>query len=1367
MAGGREPVGSASPDPREIQTRQDLGGRLTELREAAGLPVRDLAKKLDLPTSTVSGYLVGKHLPPLRFPAMLPDLVRACGVSDPDEIEEWVQALWRVRRGTGGRWGSGSGSGDDAPYRGLSGFQPEHARWFHGREAMTAATVRALRANGVVVVVGASGSGKSSLLRAGVVPELGTVGPEGAGRAWRTVLLTPGPKPFAALAAACAELLEAPVEDLIAAARETPSVFLRILGDLWRARDGDARLLLVIDQLEEVFTACKDPIERQLFLEAVCPDIAEDEDAAPGSEPTTARVAVAFGLRADFYEQALEAPALARLLQRAQVVVAPMSRTELRRAITEPARTVGVAFEEGLVDLLMQELAPSAQDPGAAHDPGTLPLLGHALLATWNRRSRGILSAAAYRDTGGISGAVARTAEDVYSRLTDEQQELARRMFLRLVHVSDRTADTRRRATRVELVPNPASVRDPAAPAASAEPATTAATSAATAATSAATPTATDQLDDVLEAFVENRLLTSSTETIEIAHEALLTAWPRLRAWVEEDRAGLRLHRKLGDAAAAWKENGRQPHHLYRGPDLAAARTWLADPAHASALNTAEREFLEQSSDLERAEHRAQRRRVRHLRQYTASLTVLVVIAALLASYAFEQRSTANEQRKIATVQRDSAISRQVAIESNQVRSTDTSLAAQLALAAYRISPTVEARSALLDSSLAPTTTRVRTAATVVQAVAVAPDARTMATSGVGGTAQLWDLTDPQRPALLAPLPTGSGQTLFATAFSPDGHTLALGGAGPTQGTSTLVLWDVSDRNRPRLLGSLGGFTNTVYSASFSSDGRLLAAGSADRTVRLWDVSTPANPQPLGAPLTGFSGYVQAVAFSPSGRILAAGSRDLSVRLWDLTDATAPHPLGGPLTGPTKPVYSLAFTPDGRTLAEGSGDHSVRLWNLSDPARPAATGPVFTGPASWVNALAFNADGTELAAGSSDSKVWIWNTATGTVVATLPHPGPVAAATFLPHRATVVTGAADGYARVWQLPGPAVGPVEASVFTTTITRKHLLLSGSTATATHMWDVSDPRTPTEIGTPLTPPPGASPFSGALTTNTDGSLLAEGGNDGTVRLWDLTDPSHPALLPDILTGLGSPVETLAFSPDGRTLAGGANENTIRLWDVGDPAHPRALPALTGPTNYVFSIAFSPDGRTLAAGSADSKVRLWDLTRPASPLPLGGPLATQDNYVYSVAFSPDGRTLAAGGADHTVHLWDVANRADPTPLGSPLNGPDNTIYSIAFSPDGATLAGATGEGTVWLWDLADRAAPSTLATLAGFDAQALAVGFDPVTSTLVAGGSDRRIRMWDTRIDQVSAQICGTVGQPVTRAEWARYVHDTPYAPPCPGS
>jgi WD40 repeat protein/transcriptional regulator with XRE-family HTH domain/energy-coupling factor transporter ATP-binding protein EcfA2 len=1336
MAGGQEPVGSASPDPRHIQTRQDLGKRLTELREAAGLPVRDLAKALKLPTSTVSGYLVGKHLPPLRFPALLPDLVRACGVVEADEVEEWVQALWRVRRGTAGRWGPS----DDAPYRGLSGFQPEHARWFHGREAMTAATVHEVRANGVVVVVGASGSGKSSLLRAGLVPELGTVGPDDS-PAWRIALLTPGPKPFAALAAACAELWEAPVEELITAARETPSDFLSVLGDLWRGIDEDGRLLLVIDQLEEVFTACKDPIERRLFLEAVCPEIAETEVGTTGSEPTAGRVAVAFGLRADFYEQALEAPTLARLLQNAQVVVAPMSRAELRRAITEPARTVGVAFEEGLADLLMQELAPAAPDPGAAHDPGALPLLGHALLATWNRRSRGILSAAAYRDTGGIGGAVARTAEDVFSRLTDDQQQLARRMFLRLVHVSDRTADTRRRATRVELVPNPASVRGSS--------------------TSAAT---TEQVDVVLEAFVENRLLTSSTETVEIAHEALLTAWPRLRSWVEEDRTGLRLHRKLGDAAAAWEENGRQPHHLYRGPDLSAADDWLADPTHASALNTAEREFLEQSSDLELVEHRARRRRARHLRQYAASLTVLVVLAALLASYAFEQRSTANEQRKIATVQRDSAISRQVAIEADQVRSTDTALAAQLAVAAYRISPTVEARSALLDSYLVPTTTRVRTTSTVVQAVAVAPDTRTMATSGVGGTAELWDLTDPQRPTLLAPLPTGSGQTLFTAAFSPDGHTLALGGAGPTQGTSTLVLWDVSDRNRPRLLGKLSGFTNTVYSAAFSSDGRLLAAGSADDTVRLWDVSAPANPQPVGGPLAGFSNYVQAVAFSPTGHLLAAGSRDLSVRLWDLTDPAAPHPAGGPLTGPTKPVYSLAFAPDGRRLAEGSGDHSVRLWDVSDPAKPTATGPVFTGPASWVNALTFNADGTELAAGGSDSKVWIWDTATGAVLAALPHPGPVAAATFLPHRATVLTGSADGYARLWQLPGPVVGPVGASVFTTTITRKHLLLSSSTTTATYMWDVSDPRAPKQIGQPLTAPPGTSPFSGALTTNPDGSLLAEGSNDGTVRLWDLADPSHPSMLPGVLTGLGSPVETLAFSPDGRTLVAGANENTIRLWDVGDHTKPRALPVLTGPGNYVFSVAFSPDGKTLAAGSADSLVRLWDVTSPASPVPLGGPLATQDNYVYSVAFSPDGKTLAAGSADHTVHLWDVTNRTHPVPLGPPLTGPDNTVYSVAFSPDGQTLAGANGEGTVWLWNLADRAAPSALATLVGSDAQLLTVGFDPLTSVLVAGGSDRRIRMWNIRIDQVGAQICGSVGQPITRAEWARYVQDTPYAPPC---
>ena len=1330
MAGDRLSRGASRPDPREISTRVDFGRGLTALREAAGLTVRDAAKAMGLPASTVGGYLVGRHLPPLRFPDLLPALVRVCGVEDQAEIDAWVEALWRVRRAAGQRPAEG-----EAPYRGLAAFQPQHAGWFFGRETLTGAIVSRVLADDAVIVVGASGSGKSSLLRAGVIPALtGRISTDDPQGVWRVLLLTPGDRPLAALMEQLARIVDTRGESAHCAPRPEPSACLALAHSAAAVvSDECAGLVLVIDQFEEVFTSCPDPDERRDFIAVVCGLSATSAARAHdmnSEENTDGQVRLVLGLRADFYPHALRYPQLAALLQHGQVVVAPMSQAELRRAITEPARAAGVALEDGLVDLLLREIAPTAADAQvAAHEPGALPLLGHALLTTWTLRRHGMLTVDAYRTSGGIHGAVARTAEEVYTALDEERRRLARDLFLRLVHVTDQTADTRRRASRQELLP-------------------------------ALPESDVDRLDQVLEAFIEHRLITSSRDTVEIAHEALLTAWPRLRRWIDDDRAGLRVHRQLGDAALAWRDDGRDPHRLYRGPALESVRLWTQDLAHRRALNALERDFLDASLQAAQAEDDARRRRTRRLHQLISSLTVLVLLVALLAGYAFEQRSNATQQRALATAQRNAAISRQVAIEANETRTTDTALAAQLALAAYRISPTPEARSALLDSYLPPAVTRIATASSVMQCVAVTPDGQSLATCGTGGVAQLWSLHDPGHPILRATVPIGHTDTLFAAAFSPDGRTLAVGGAG-----SYLSVFHVPSSSGPvTLTARLTGFASTVYSVAFSPNGHTLAAGSADKTIRLWDTTNPAQPHSLGRPLAGFADYVQAVAFSPDGHLLAAGSKDTSVRLWDLTTPATPKPLGAALSAAKKTVYCVAFSSDGRTLAAGSADSNVYLWNLTDPAQPTADNPPLSGPASWVNALAFSPDGTQLAAGDSDSNLWLWNLHSRTVTTTLPHPGPVTATAFLPTGHTLITAAADGFARVWRLPGPVISTITKPVFSTVISPRHIMAVGSGAGTAALWNITNSRTPTQVGPVLSAPPGTSAFSGNLQISPDGNLLAIGSDDGTVRLWNITDPTHPKLIPAVLTGLTTPVESIAFTRDQHTLAASANETTIRRWDIANLSTPRPLPSVTGPRNYVFSVAFSPNGQILAAGSADDTVWLWNVSDPIHPRPLAKPLTNLTNYIYTIAFSPNGHVLAAGSADHTVQLWDVTDPTNPVALGPPLTGPNNYIYTIAFSPDGTTLAAATGEGTVWLWDTTDPHHPSELAALQASTNAQLTVGYDPTSDILAAGGQDNTVELWDTNLSHTITTICDTIGTSITSSEWRRYIQDTPYAPPC---
>ena len=692
---------------RQLRHDQDFGRELTALRERASLTIRDVAKAVGVPDSTIGGYFSGRHLPPLRPPDQLQKILRACGVTDPVVIEEWVATLHRLRRLPGRRPADAP-----IPYRGLASFQPDEAGWFFGRENLIDVVVSHLgelyRDGGLLFVVGPSGSGKSSLLRAGVIPALrsGVLGEPGSAT-WPMALFTPGTGPIEELAGQLARVTGLDSSSLAATLRSRPESSAELIRQAMPATeaakpaDGDGRaaghveqcLVMVIDQFEEVFTACSDERERAAFIAAL-----SAASRRPAGDLRPAALVV-LGLRADFYPHALRYPELVSALQHWQVLVGPMTEPELRSAITEPARKARLEIEDGLVELVLRDLAPAAGDAGprTAHESGSLPLMSHALLATWERAGRGRLTVADYQESGGIEGAVASSAERAFGELTGAQQELARQIFLRLVHVADDTADTRRRVSRDELL-----FRD-------------------------------DDAQHVLDLFIDRRLITADTDEVEIAHEALLSAWPRLRGWIDADRAGGRIQRQLSGAAEIWRDSDRDAHALYRGVRLASATDWADDPVHRAGLNVLERDFLQASAEHQAAEERAARRRTRGLQQLVAALGALTLVAGFLAIFAFQQKAAATHQR-------DLAISRQVAIDANQLRTTEPALAAQLALAAYRVSPTPEARSSLLESYSGPAVTRILGPPGVMQSVAFTHGGTVMAAAGENAVIRLWNL---------------------------------------------------------------------------------------------------------------------------------------------------------------------------------------------------------------------------------------------------------------------------------------------------------------------------------------------------------------------------------------------------------------------------------------------------------------------------------------------------------------------------------------------------------------------------------------------------------------------------------------------------
>lgn len=1167
------------------------------------------------------------------------------------------------------------------PYKGLRAFQTADVRDFFGREALTRKLIKRLSDTGssgrFLAVVGPSGSGKSSLIKAGLVPALWR-GEIKRSEKWFVVDMLPGARPLDELEIALTRVAADQATNLGEHLRRDKAGLSRAAGLI--LPNDDSELVVIIDQFEEVFTLVDDEAQRKQFLDLIQSSVADPRG----------RVRVIVTLRADFYDRPLAYPGLAELVQANTETVLPLTLDELEHVIVKPAEQVGVKFEEGLVATIAGEVH---------YQPGALPLLQYALTELFEGRQGRLMTHAAYQSIGGTVGSLAKRAEEIFNSLDETGRAAIRQMFLRLVTLGEGVEDTRRRVPRHEILGiNPD----------------------------------TDLIEEVLDTYANYRLLSldhdpaSRVPTIEVAHEAILREWKRLREWLNESRADIRLQRQLAGVANDWDAAGKDSSFLLRGARLEQFEAW--SKATDLALTQIEKEYLVaslvQRGEDEAAESARHARETGLERRARTGLRALVGVFALAAVISGALAIWANQQRQEALRQASMGLAAQSRLESIQGQPERAVLLALEALDHYPY--TWQAETALFVAVQNNRLLRIMDGhEDLVTCAEWSPDGKRLLTAGYD-TARLWDAESGKMLFVL----DGHKDDLWECAWSPNGMQVVT-----TSADGTAIVWDAQTGKALFTLNH----DKFVNSASWSPDGSRIATSSDDSTARIWDARTGA----LMFILTGHQDFVQRVSWSPDGTQLATASGDKTARIWDAATGKELHVL----KGHTDFVFDVRWSPDGTRLATGSWpqDNTTRIWDARtgeqllmlqgggrgivwhvawspDGRRlltmednrvkgdgfaaiwDATTGEqlhVLQGKSGGHRAV-WSPDGTRVAANDGADLTRVWDASTGDELFTLRSPGITLAVNWSPEGNRLVTSAGHRV-EIWDM----------------TSREILALPGQNSMGV-IWSPDGKYfLRADLGGPLIVADSQTfktimsmPSNGVnwawVDWSPDGSSIATSQVDGMARIWDARTGKERLAFQ--IEG-AIPFSPVFWSPKGTQVAYLDSRHTSPVIHIYDAATGNLGYSVGDPkAKDVCAAAWSPDGTRFATGR-DFKVEVFDAA--TGKLALTVPY---DSFACGIDWSPDGTRLLVPLSSGNSLVLDANTGKTLLTYGGHLGAVNGGVWS----PDGARVA-TFSDSEIRIWD------PTTGATYGVLNAPTWNADWSPDGNRLITMFSDGTLRIW----------------------------------------